>query len=104
MPAAMWGPSIVGYGSYHYRYDSGRAGRGPRVGFSPRKAKHSLYLHGCGGEKPSPEFEALLGRLGKHGRGAACLYVKTLGDIDMAVLEELVGWSWRQSFVDWPDN
>ena len=100
----MWGPSIIGYGSYHYRYASGHEGDAPRLGFSPRKAKHSLYLHGCGGEGPSPEFEALLARLGKHSRGAACLYVNKLVDIDLVVLEELVGWSWRQSFVDWPES
>ncbi|WP_133365609.1 DUF1801 domain-containing protein [Qipengyuania sediminis] len=102
--ARMWGPSILGYGSYRYRYDSGREGRGPRVGFSPRKAKHSLYLHGCGGEGPSAEYDALLARLGKHSRAVACVYVNKLADIDLGVLEELVRWSWKQSFIDWPES
>ena len=100
----MWGPSIIGYGSYHYRYASGHEGRAPRLGFSPRKAKHSLYLLGCGGEGSDERFEALLARLGKHSRAVACLYVNKLADIDLAVLEELVELSWQQSFVDWPDD
>lgn len=102
--ARMWGPSIVGYGSYFYRYDCGHEGRAARVGFSPRKAKHSLYLHGCGGEGANAEFEALLPRLGKVKRAVACLYVNKLADIDLAVLEELVAWSWRRSFVHWPED
>lgn len=103
-PAKMWGPSIIGYGSYHYRYDSGHEGRAARVGFSPRKAKHSLYLLGCGGEAENARFEALLARLGKHSRAVACLYVNKLTDIDLAVLEEMVALSWTQSFVDWPED
>lgn len=103
-PPRMWGPSIVGYGSYHYRYASGHEGRAPRIGFSPRKAKHSLYLHGCGGEGENAEFEALLARLGKHNRAVACLYVNKLADIDLAVLEEMAALSLRQSFVDWPED
>lgn len=100
----MWGPTIIGYGSYHYRYDSGHEGRSARVGFSPRKAKHSLYLSGCDGGEPGAVFENLLARLGKHTRGASCLYVNKLADIDLAVLEEMVALSWRQSFEDWPNN
>ena len=100
----MWGPSIIGYGSYSYRYDSGHAGRAPRVGFSPRKAKHSLYLFGCGGEGDAEAFEALLARFGKHSRGAACIYVNKLADIDLGVLEEMVAFSWRQSREHWPGD
>jgi hypothetical protein len=81
----MWGPSIIGFGSYHYRYESGHEGDACRLGFSPRKAELVLYvLIG------SPEQEAQLARLGKHRTGKACLYIKKLADVDMAVLEEIV--------------
>ena len=103
-PPRMWGPSIVGYGSYHYRYASGHEGRAPRVGFSPRTAKHSLYLLGCDGGGTNERFEALLGRLGKHSRGVGCLYVNKLADVDLAVLEEMAALSWTQSFEDWPES
>lgn len=83
-PAAMWGPSIVGFGRYHYRYDSGHEGTMCRLGFSPRKAELVLYvLTGSEGE------DALLARLGKHKTGKSCLYVKRLSDVDEGVLEEL---------------
>jgi hypothetical protein len=98
----MWGPTIVGYGQYHYRYDSGHEGDICRVGFSPRKAKHSLYLLGCGGE--DAEMEALLARLGKHSRGKGCLYVNKLADIDLGVLEEMVALSWKRSFETYPEG
>jgi hypothetical protein len=98
----MWGPAIVGYGQYHYRYDSGHEGDICRVGFSPRKAKHSLYLLGCGGE--DAEMEALLARLGKHSRGKGCLYVNKLADIDLGVLEEMVALSWKRSFETYPEG
>ena len=100
----MWGASIVGYGSYHYRYASGHEGDAPRVGFSPRKAKHSLYLLGCGGEGADARFEEYLARLGKHSRAIACLYVNKLADIDLTVLEKMVELSWNQSFKDWPES
>jgi len=81
----MWGPSIIGFGSYHYRYESGHAGEACRMGFSPRKNELVLYvLNG------TPEQEAQLARLGKHKTGKSCLYIKKLADVDMAVLEELV--------------
>lgn len=83
-PARMWGPSIVGFGSYQYRYDSGHEGTSCRLGFSPRKAEQVLYV--LTGE---PEQQALLARLGKHRTGKSCLYVKTLADVDLAVLEEI---------------
>jgi len=103
-PARMWGPSIIGYGQYHYRYDSGHEGDMCRVGFSPRKAKHSLYLVCTCDGQDGAEFSALLARLGKHTQGnGGCLYVNKLADIDLAVLEEMVALGWRQSFETWPD-
>ena len=98
----MWGPTIVGYGQYHYRYESGHEGDMCRVGFSPRKAKHSLYLM-CGSPAEEAAFAPLLARLGKHSRGKGCLYVNTLADIDLAVLEEMIALSWRNSFERYPD-
>lgn len=83
-PALMWGPSIVGFGRYHYRYASGHEGDMARVGFSPRKAHLVLYLGGF------PEFETLLAKLGKHKGSKACLYLSKLADVDPAVLEEMV--------------
>jgi hypothetical protein len=74
------------------------------TGFSPRKAKHSLYVScSCGGEE-DPAFAALLGRLGKHSRGdGGCLYVNKLADIDLAVLEEMIALGWKNSFETYPD-
>ena len=100
--AAMWGPSIIGYGSYHYRYDSGREGDMCRQGFSPRKAKHSLYILRCGEDSEEQAFAPLLARLGKHSRGAACLYVNKLADIDLDVLEEMIELGWKRSFEKYP--
>lgn len=88
-PARMWGPSIIGFGSYHYRYDSGREGDWCRTGFSPRKANLSLYLMGCYCDGGFASRDALMARLGKHKTGASCLYITKLADIDMAVLEQL---------------
>ncbi len=83
-PARMWGPSIVGYGDYHYKYDSGHEGTMCRLGFSPRKAELVLYvLTGARGEAE------LLAKLGKHKTGKSCLYVKRLADVDTDVLEAL---------------
>jgi hypothetical protein len=83
-PATMWGPTIIGFGSYHYRYDSGHEGDAPRVAFSPRSANLVLYVGGF------PEYQALLGRLGKHKSSKACLYLNKLADVDAGVLEEMV--------------
>jgi hypothetical protein len=83
-PACIWGPSIIGFGSYHYKYESGREGTACRLGFSPRKAELVLYLL-----TGAPEQEAQLARLGPHKTGKACLYVKKLADVDMGVLEEI---------------
>ncbi|MGD9793145.1 MAG: DUF1801 domain-containing protein [Acidimicrobiia bacterium] len=82
---AMWGPSIIGFGSYHYRYDSGHEGDSSLTGFSPKGKEISLYVLAG-----APEQEDLLGRLGKHRAGKACLYVKRLSDIDLTVLERLI--------------
>ena len=83
--ATMWGPSIIGFGSYHYRYASGHEGEAARIGFSPRDRELVLYL-ACG----APRAPALMERLGKHRTSVACLYVKRLADVDESVLEELV--------------
>ncbi len=80
----MWGPSIIGFGSYHYRYESGREGDMPLIGFSPRKAATVLYGLGAG------ESKALLAKLGKHTTGKGCLYIKKLADVDVRVLEEMI--------------
>lgn len=88
--AELWGPSIVGFGRYHYKYASGREGDAPAVGFSPRKSSLSLY-----GLSYGPESAELLGRLGKHRTGAGCVYVNKLGDIDEAVLAELIRHGYR---------
>jgi len=83
-PAKMWGPTIIGFGSYNYKYESGHSGTMCRMGFSPRKAELVLYvLTGFAGQ------EALLARLGKHKTGKVCLYVKKLPDVDEAVLEQI---------------
>ncbi|RIX32431.1 DUF1801 domain-containing protein [Sphingomonas edaphi] len=89
----MWGPSIIGYGEYHYRYDSGHEGDAPRIGFSPRKAQLVLYLMGnyCDQQE---EADALFAKLGKHSIGKSCLYIPRLANVDAAVLEQLVKISW----------
>jgi hypothetical protein len=82
-PAKMWGPSIVGFGSYHYVYESGREGDAPLLGFSPRKPELVLYL------APYLDDQGLKKKLGKYKAGAGCLYVRQLADIDLAVLRKL---------------
>lgn len=81
----MWGPSIVGFGSYHYAYESGREGDWFVAGFSPRKQALTLYIM-----SGFAEHDSLLEKLGKHTTGRSCLYVKKLADVDIEVLEELV--------------
>ena len=81
----LWGPSIIGFGSHHYVYDSGREGDVPVVAFSPRKAAMVLYLS-CN----DPPAKALLAKLGKHSMGKGCLYIKRLADVDEAVLKKLI--------------
>ncbi|WP_211653606.1 DUF1801 domain-containing protein [Planococcus alpniumensis] len=84
-PAKMWGDSIIGFGSYHYRYATGHEGDAPLAGFSPRKAKISLYLTGCAEKEPDA-----LERLGKCTAGKSCIYINKLSDIDPEVLKELI--------------
>ncbi|MCM3757649.1 DUF1801 domain-containing protein [Sporosarcina aquimarina] len=83
--AKMWGTSIIGFGNYHYKYASGREGDSPLVGFSPRKAKISLYL-----DYESEEREELLENFGKYTKSKACIYVNKLADIDTNVLKDLI--------------
>lgn len=97
----MWGPSIVGYGSYDYRYDSGRSGTICKAGFSPRKAALTLYLVADYGSR-QPQADALFARLGKHSTGKACLYVKRLDQVDMAALEGLIALSWELMTEQYP--
>ena len=80
----MWGPTIVGFGSYHYKYASGHEGDAPLIGFSPRKAAFSLYVY-----TPSKENEHLLDSLGKFKMGKACIYFKKLADIDLNTVEKM---------------
>ena len=90
-PPAMWGSSIVGFGSYHYRYESGRTGDAPLAAFSPRKANLVVYLVGDFEDR----YPTLLEQLGPHRSGKACLYLKRLGDVDVTVLRQLVERSMR---------
>jgi hypothetical protein len=83
-PAKMWGPSIVGFDQYHYKYASGHEGDMPITGFSPRKQSLVLYLG------PGLEDKKLLSKLGKHKVGKGCLYINKLDDVDRELLRELV--------------
>ncbi len=84
-PAKMWGPTIIGFGHYHYKYASGHEGDAPLAGFSPRKAAFSLYVY-----TGIDEHEYLLKDLGKYKMGKACIYIKKLSDIDVRILENLI--------------
>ena len=89
-PARMWGASIIGFGEYHYRYESGREGDAPAAGFSPRKAASTVYLaDGTGAH------ERALAGLGPHTTGVGCLYLKNLDEVDLSVLEAIVRDSYR---------
>lgn len=93
----MWGPSLVGYGSYHYVYDSGREGDFLATGFAPRKANLSIHI------MPGyQDYSEILSRLGKHKIGKSCLYVNKLADIDVNVLEELIAAGLRDLAGYWP--
>lgn len=83
--AILWGPSIIGFGSYHYKYASGHEGDAPLAAFSPRASAISLYLH-----LPAEQREDLLQKLGKTKSGKGCIYVKKLSDINLDVLNELI--------------
>lgn len=97
----MWGPSIIGYGSYRYKYDSGREGEICRAGFSPRKAALTLYLAGDHGARQA-EADALFARLGRHSTGKSCLYVKHLAQVDPEALEGLIALSWDEMNKRYP--
>ena len=90
MPPKMWGPSIVGFGKCHYRYESGREADLPMIGFSPRSAALVLYI------MPGFErYEKLMLQLGKHGTGRSCLYINKLDDVDTKVLRTLITEAYR---------
>lgn len=93
LDAKMWGPSIIGYGSYDYAYASGHSGTMCRAGFSPRKAALTIYLMENYGSRQD-EADALLANLGKYKTSKVCLYINKLADVDLAVLEKLVELSW----------
>ncbi len=97
--AKMWGPSIVGYGTYHYKYESGREGDFMIAGFSPRRQALTVYiLAGFG------RFDTLMGKLGKYKTGKSCLYINRLSDVDEKVLEKLIEGSvkyMRKNYETW---
>ena len=92
-PPAMWGSSIIGFGRYHYRYETGREGDGALVSFSPRRTEFSIYLNGVYFPDSAETTAELLARLGRHRMGKACLYLRRLSDIDEAVLRDLIDFS-----------
>ncbi|HET6993335.1 MAG TPA: DUF1801 domain-containing protein, partial [Chitinophagaceae bacterium] len=88
----MWGPAIIGFGSYHYKYESGHEGDAPLIGFSPRKAEFALYL-----SSKFDQREELLKQLGKHKTAKACLYIKKLEDVKLDVLKKMISNSFKYS-------
>lgn len=95
----MWGPSIIGFGSYHYKYASGHEGDAPLVGFSPRKTAISLYIY------TSPDdLDELLSKLGKHKASKGCIYIKKLADIDVGVLKNMISLSLEHLKKLYPSN
>ncbi len=99
LKAKMWGPSIIGFGSYHYKYASGHEGDAMLVGFSPRKAKMSLYF-----ATGDTEREQLLQALGKHTSGKACVYINKLEDVNVDVLKTLIKQSVKFLKETYPDH
>jgi hypothetical protein len=98
-PARMWGPTIVGFGRYRYRYESGHGGEMARIGFSPRGRELVLYLIGG-----FPRHQMLMDKLGKYRTSKACLYAKRMSDLDAAVLEELIGESLAYMRTNYPEG
>ena len=95
--AKMWGPTIVGFGAYHYTYESGRTGSACAVGFSPRKANLVIYV------ADAPDRVALLKKLGKHkGGDRQCLYINKLADVDLDVLEQIIRSGLAETKKTWP--
>lgn len=98
MVPRMWGPSMIGYGEYHYKYESGREGDFMMTGFSPRKTNLSVYI------LPGySDFGDLLARLGKHKHGKSCLYINKLADVDESVLRELIAAGIEDLKAKYPD-
>ena len=93
--AKMWGTAIIGFGSYHYKYESGREGDAPIVGFSPRKDALALYL-----SSEFPDREQLLSQFGKHKTGKSCIYVKKLSDVNLDILKKMI----ENSLIDTGDR
>ncbi|MEP5938706.1 MAG: DUF1801 domain-containing protein [Erythrobacter sp.] len=100
----MWGPTIIGYGQYRTTYASGRDVHWMRAGFSPRKAKHSLYLMGgyCD-DIAAGRRDELLSKLGKYKTGKSCLYINKLADVDLEVLEQMIASDWEAMQRIYPD-
>ena len=88
----MWGPAIVGFGSYHYKYDSGHEGDAPLIAFSPRKAEIVLYLGAAFEQR-----EELLNKFGKYKAKGGCMYIKKIADVDVAILKKLITNSYKHS-------
>ncbi|WP_348770154.1 DUF1801 domain-containing protein [Arthrobacter sp. E3] len=97
-PPQIWGPSLIGYGEYHYKYTSGREGDAPAAGFSPRKANLAIY-----GLMYPPGAAELLATLGRFKSGESCIYVNTLADIDMDVLAQLIASSYQHLTTTTPN-
>lgn len=95
----MWGPSIVGYGAYHYTYESGRTGTAPILGFAVRGKEFVVYI-----SNDSVEQKARLAKLGKHKLGKVCLYFKRVADVDVKVLEALMAGSVAEMRKKYPDG
>lgn len=94
----MWGPGIIGYGRYHYKYESGREGEFMMTGFSPRKSNLSIYI------MPGySDYSAILDRIGKYKIGKSCLYINKLSDIDLDVLKELIAAGFDEMKTKYPD-
>jgi hypothetical protein len=94
----MWGPSIIGFGNYHYKYESGHEGDAPLAGFSPRKSAISVYV-----DSEFPERDELLKQLGKHKSAVSCIYIKKLDDINMRVLKKMISASAKHTKKLYPD-
>ncbi len=97
--AKMWGASIIGFGSYHYRYASGREADWMRIGFAPRKQNMALYI-----VSGFEEYEKLLAQLGKYSRAKSCLYIKKLSDIHLPILEKLIQASVKHISEKYPES
>ena len=97
-PPVMWGPSIIGFGRYHYRYESGHEGDAPLLGFSLRKGNIVLYMAAYHDERAD-----FLSRLGKHRSGQSCVYVNRLSDVDIDVVAEMARWTIKTTQERYPD-